>query len=38
MPIWDRGFAGSLWLSLAYLHAARFVMRWPLFSLYSIEC
>lgn len=27
--IWDRGFAGSPWLSLAYVHAVRFVMRWP---------
>lgn len=27
--IWDRGFAGAPWLSLAYVHAVRFVMRWP---------
>ena len=29
LHIWDRGFAGSPWLSLAYVHAVRFVMRWP---------
>lgn len=27
--VWDRGFAGSPWLSLAYVHAVRFIMRWP---------
>lgn len=27
--IWDRGFAGQPWLTLAFVHAARFVMRWP---------
>jgi hypothetical protein len=27
--IWDRGFAGSPWLSLAYLHGVRFLLRWP---------
>ncbi len=27
--IWDRGFAGQPWLTLAFIHAARFVMRWP---------
>jgi hypothetical protein len=27
--IWDRGFAGRPWLTLAFVHAARFVMRWP---------
>lgn len=29
LHIWDRGFAGSPWLSLAYVHSVRFVMRWP---------
>ena len=29
LHIWDRGFAGSPWLSFAYVHAVRFVMRWP---------
>lgn len=29
LHIWDRGFAGSPWLSLAYVHTVRFVMRWP---------
>jgi hypothetical protein len=27
--VWDRGFAGSPWLCLAYVHALRFVLRWP---------
>jgi hypothetical protein len=27
--IWDRGFAGSPWLTMAYVHATRFIMRWP---------
>lgn len=27
--VWDRGFAGTPWLTLAYVHAVRFVMRWP---------
>jgi len=27
--IWDRGFAGNPWLSQAFLHGARFVLRWP---------
>ncbi len=27
--IWDRGFAGSPWLTTAFTYAARFVMRWP---------
>jgi hypothetical protein len=27
--IWDRGFAGSPWLTMAYVHAVRFIMRWP---------
>jgi hypothetical protein len=29
LHIWDRGFAGSPWLTTACLYAARFVMRWP---------
>ena len=29
LHIWDRGFAGNPWLTIAFLHAARFVMRWP---------
>ena len=27
--IWDRGFAGNPWLTQAFLHGARFVLRWP---------
>ena len=27
--IWDRGFAGNPWLTLAQIHAVRFVLRWP---------
>lgn len=27
--VWDRGFAGSPWLTLAFVHAVRFVLRWP---------
>jgi hypothetical protein len=27
--VWDRGFAGTPWLTLTYCHAVRFVMRWP---------
>ena len=27
--VWDRGFAGKPWLTMAYVHAARFIMRWP---------
>lgn len=27
--VWDRGFAGAPWLTLAYVHAVRFIMRWP---------
>jgi hypothetical protein len=27
--IWDRGFAGKPWLTLAFIYAARFIMRWP---------
>jgi hypothetical protein len=29
LHIWDRGFAGNPWLTLAFVYAARFVMRWP---------
>ena len=29
LHIWDRGFAGTPWLTLACVHAARFIMRWP---------
>jgi hypothetical protein len=29
LPVWDRSFAGSPWLTLAYVHAVRFVLRWP---------
>lgn len=29
LHIWDRGFAGNPWLTLSYVYAARFVMRWP---------
>lgn len=27
--VWDRGFAGQPWLNLAFVHAVRFVLRWP---------
>lgn len=27
--VWDRGFAGTPWLTLAYVAAVRFVLRWP---------
>jgi hypothetical protein len=27
--VWDRGFAGAPWLSVALVHCARFIMRWP---------
>ncbi len=27
--IWDRGFAGNPWLTQAFLHGARSVLRWP---------
>lgn len=27
--VWDRGFAGTPWLQMAFVHAVRFVMRWP---------
>ena len=29
LHIWDRGFAGTPWLTIAFTHAVRFVMRWP---------
>lgn len=29
LHIWDRGFAGNSWLTQAFLHGARFVLRWP---------
>jgi hypothetical protein len=29
LHIWDRGFAGSPWLTLAYIYAVSFVLRWP---------
>ena len=29
LHIWDRGFAGNPWLTVAFVHAARFIMRWP---------
>jgi hypothetical protein len=29
LHIWDRGFAGSPWLSLAFKYQVRFVLRWP---------
>jgi hypothetical protein len=27
--LWDRGFAGNPWLTQAFLHGARFILRWP---------
>ena len=27
--VWDRGFAGAPWLSVALVHCVRFIMRWP---------
>ena len=27
--VWDRGFAGRPWLTMAFVHAVRFIMRWP---------
>ncbi len=27
--VFDRGFAGSPWLTLAFVHAIRFILRWP---------
>ena len=29
LHIWDRGFAGNPWLTMAFTHAACFIMRWP---------
>jgi hypothetical protein len=29
LHIWDRGFAGNPWLTQAFVHGARFVLRWP---------
>jgi hypothetical protein len=29
LHIWDRGFAGNPWLTTAFVHATKFVMRWP---------
>jgi hypothetical protein len=29
LHVWDRGFAGGPWLTLAQIHAVRFVLRWP---------
>ena len=29
LHIWDRGFAGNPWLTMAFVHGVRFVMRWP---------
>ena len=29
LHIWDGGFAGQPWLTQAFLHGARFVLRWP---------
>lgn len=29
LHVWDRGFAGQPWLTQAFLHGARFVLRWP---------
>jgi hypothetical protein len=29
LHVWDRGFAGGPWLSLAQVYAVRFVLRWP---------
>lgn len=27
--VWDRGFAGAPWLSIAFVHGIRFILRWP---------
>jgi len=27
--VWDRGFAGNPWLTQAFIHGARFIVRWP---------
>jgi hypothetical protein len=29
LHVFDRGFAGNPWLTLLYVHAVRFVLRWP---------
>jgi len=29
LHIWDRGFAGRPWLTMAFMHGARFILRWP---------
>lgn len=29
LHIWDRGFAGSPWLTIAFVYTTYFVMRWP---------
>jgi hypothetical protein len=29
LHVWDRGFAGNPWLTQAFLHGTRFVLRWP---------
>ena len=29
LHVFDRGFAGSPWLGVLFVHAVRFVMRWP---------
>lgn len=29
LHVWDRGFAGSPWLKLAFMYSVHFVMRWP---------
>jgi len=29
LHIWDRGFAGNPWLTQAFLHGVRFILRWP---------
>lgn len=29
LHVWDRGFAGNPWLTQAFLHGVRFVLRWP---------
>lgn len=29
LHVWDRGFAGNPWLTQAFLHGARLVLRWP---------
>jgi hypothetical protein len=29
LHVWDRGFAGNPWLTMAFVHSVRFVLRWP---------